>query len=76
MAQYGLPGLVLLLGLYGASARQAIRHPPPFAMLAVGVLLAYAAGNLFNSFMLDFSERICFAWSLGILLSLKASQRA
>lgn len=69
MAQYGLIGLAALLGLYGACGRQARRQPAPFAMLATGILLAYVAGNLFNSFMLDFSERVFFAWSLGLLLS-------
>lgn len=72
MAQYGVVGLVFLLGLYGACHVQARRQAVPFAMLGTGVLLAYIAGNLFNSFMLDFSERVFFAWSLGVLLSHKA----
>ena len=75
-AQYGLVGLVFLLGLYGACGRQAWRQPAPFAMLGSGVLLAYIAGNLFNSFMLDFSERVFFAWGMGVLLSHKTSRSA
>jgi O-antigen ligase len=68
-AQYGLIGLAVLLGFYTACGLQASRQPQPFAKLAMGVLLAYLAGNLFNSFMLDFSERVFFAWSMGLLLS-------
>lgn len=68
-AQYGFVGLVILLGLYATVAWQAARQASPFSILAIGVLLAYVVGNLFNSFMLDFSERVFFAWGMGVLLS-------
>ena len=68
-AQLGVFGLALLLGLYAIYWRQAGRLTPPFQQIARGVLLAFLVGNLFNSFMLDFSERMFFAWISGVLLA-------
>ena len=73
-AQYGLIGLVVLLGFYAVCGHQASQLPVPFSVLATAVLLAYLVGNLFNSFMLDFSERIFFAWSMGLLMSSAVSR--
>lgn len=75
-AQYGLFGLGMLLALYGACFYQARQQSVHFAILGSGILLAYAAGNLFNSFMLDFAERVFFVWGLGVVLSQQALQPA
>lgn len=68
-AQYGLPGLLLLLTLYAACWRAAAPLPAPQRQAVRGVLLAFLVGNLFNSFLLDFSERLFFAWACGVLLA-------
>lgn len=68
-AQYGLPGLAALLCFYALYWRQAARLEPPWAEIARTLLLTYAIGNLFNSFMLDFSERLLFVWLAGVLFA-------
>ncbi len=74
-AQFGLPGLILLLLLYVTLWRSSARLPESLRHIARGVLLAYLIGNLFNSFMLDFSERLFFAWICGVLFGIRASQK-
>jgi hypothetical protein len=74
-AQLGLIGLLALLGVYAACWRSAAMLQAPFSQLLIGVVLAYVVGNLFNSFMLDFSERLLFVWAIGILLSHKAAEQ-
>jgi len=69
MAQLGPAGLAALLFLYVAFWRQAGKLAPPFQEVARGVLLAVLVGNLFNSFMLDFTERMFFAWIGGVLFA-------
>ena len=68
-AQLGLVGLGFLIWVYALYWRAAGRLDPPFAELARGLLLAMIIGNLFNSFMLDFTERTMFAWLSGVLLA-------
>ncbi len=67
-AQFGVVGLIMLLILYAAHWRTAGALSLPFRDIARGVLLAFLVGNLFNSFMLDFTERMFFAWISGVLL--------
>lgn len=74
-AQFGLPGLALLLLLYVTLWRSSARLPDNLRHIARGVLLAYLVGNLFNSFMLDFSERLFFAWICGVLFGIRASHK-
>lgn len=68
-AQLGVAGLAVLLWMYAVYWRQAGRLEPAFRQIARGVLLAMLVGNLFNSFMLDFTERLFFAWISGVLLA-------
>ena len=68
-AQLGLAGLAVLAWLYLTYWRQAARLTAPFRQIARGVLLAMLLGNLFNSFMLDFTERMFFAWISGVLFA-------
>ena len=68
-AQLGIPGLVVLLALFVTLWRVASRLSPAEQLLARGLLLAYGVGNLFNSFMLDHTEKVLFAWAIGLLYS-------
>ncbi|MCX7179215.1 MAG: O-antigen ligase family protein [Proteobacteria bacterium] len=67
--QLGLAGLAGLAWLYLVYWRQAARMDAPFQQIARAVLLAVLVGNLFNSFMLDFTERMFFAWISGVLFA-------
>ena len=49
--------------------RMARRLPFPEQVLARGLVLAYLAGNLFNSFLFDHTEKLLFAWAIGLLFS-------
>ena len=69
MAQLGMAGLVVLIFLYAVFWRQAGKLGAPFQQIARGVLLAFLVGNLFNSFMLDSTERMFFAWVCGVLFA-------
>lgn len=68
-AQLGILGLLALLSLHFIFWSQARRLTAPFACIGGGVILAYLVGNLFNSLLIDFSERILFFWAMGCLLS-------
>lgn len=68
-AQLGIVGLGFLIWVYALYWREAGQLDPPFAEIARGLLLAMVIGNLFNSFMLDFTERTLFAWLSGVLLA-------
>lgn len=68
--QVGLPGLVLLLLLFGTQLRLAAELPDATdRILARGVVLAVAIGCLFNSLLLDHAEGLFYAWASGILFS-------
>lgn len=71
-AQFGALGLAMLLAFYYTCWREIRRQTPFIAHLGCGVLYAYLVANLFNSFMLDFSERFFFALMLGCLLSIQS----
>ena len=68
-AQFGIPGLIALLALFVILWRTAHRLPPAEQLLARGLVLAYLVGNLFNSFLLDHTEKLLFAWAIGLLYS-------
>lgn len=68
-AQLGLPGLAILLAMFVVLWRAASRLPPAEQTLARGLLLAYAVANLFNSFLLDHTEKLLFGWAIGLLYS-------
>ena len=67
LARLGPAGLAVLLFLYAVFWWQAAKLASPFQQIARGVLLAILVGNLLNSFMLDFTERMFFAWIGGVL---------
>lgn len=68
-AQLGLPGLILLLAMFVVLWRTSRRLPLVEQVLARGLVLAYLVGNLFNSFLLDHTEKLLFAWAVGLLFS-------
>jgi len=69
-AQAGLPGLALLLVLFGTAWRLAPRLPTPLERdLARGLVLAVASGCLFNSLLLDHTEGLLFAWMSALLFA-------
>ncbi len=65
--QLGLFGVLALTFLYLRYWQGTRALSPPFLHISQGILLAYLLSNLFNSFMLDFSERIFFVWITGVL---------
>jgi O-antigen ligase len=67
-AQIGLIGLALLLHLFWRQWQLAPRLATPLEThLARGLLLTIAVGCLFNSFLLDHTEGLLFAWMTGLL---------
>lgn len=66
-AQLGLLGFLLIVGLFITIWRSA-KHLPQLEMtLARGLLLAFSSGCLFNSFLLDNTEGLFFAWACAVL---------
>ena len=65
--QFGVFGLAALLGVFIVLWREAAHLVPAEMLLARGVLIAYAIGNLFNSFLFDHAEALFFAWAVGLL---------
>lgn len=67
-SQLGIVGLGLLLLLFYFHWRLAPRLATPLEThLARGLLLTIAVGCLFNSFLLDHTEGLLFAWMTGLL---------
>lgn len=67
--QLGLPGMLLLMAFFMLCWRRAAHLGSRERDLLRGVLLAMATGCLFNSFFLDFTEGLFFAWMVGVLAS-------
>lgn len=70
MAQNGIAGLLLLLHLFWQHWRLAPRLATRLEThLSRGLLLTIAFGCLFNSFLLDHTEGLLFAWMTGLLFA-------
>ena len=66
--QLGLVGLAALLYLFWQHWRESARLASPLEChLARGLVLAIAAGCLFNSLLLDHTEGLLYAWLTGVL---------
>lgn len=66
--QTGLAGLALLMYLFARQFMLAPRLADPLeAHLARGLVIAMAIGCLFNSFLLDHTEGLLYAWLTGLL---------
>ncbi|HES75435.1 MAG TPA: O-antigen ligase domain-containing protein [bacterium] len=74
MIQWGVPGLLLLLGLFVFLARATPVLQPEAAAMMWGVLAAYVLGGLFNSLLLDHREGMMFALLAGLLLAWRKPQ--
>ena len=67
MAQTGVIGLVLFLYLLWRQWQLAPRLPVLESHLARGLVVMVAVGCLFNSFLLDHTEGLLYAWLTGLL---------
>ena len=66
--QLGAVGLVALLAMFAAQWRLATRLPMRAdADCARGLVVAMVVGSLFNSFLLDHTEALFYAWLTGLL---------
>ncbi len=68
--QLGVPGLAAILLFFGIMLRASFGRPVPIAILLRGQWVVFAAGCLFNSYLLDFAEGYAMVLSAGILLPL------
>ena len=69
-AQNGVIGLLLLLHLFWRHWRLAPQLATPLeTRLARGLLLTIMLGCLFNSFLLDHTEGLLYAWMTGLLFA-------
>lgn len=76
MVQLGLVGLAALLYLFVTQWRLAPRlASPQECRLARGLILMMAVGCLFNSWLLDHTEGLLYAWLTGLLFTGLQSQR-
>jgi len=67
-AQTGVVGLALLLHLFWQHWRLSARLATPLEThLARGLVITIAVGCLFNSFLLDHTEGLLYAWFTGLL---------
>lgn len=67
-AQSGIPGLLLLLALYGVIWHTARNFGSRLERdLARGVVLTIAISGLFNAVLLDHTEGALFAWAIALL---------
>ena len=69
LTQIGFFGLLTFLWLNYVVWVESSRLERPWRLWVRGIILAYAAANLFNSMLLDFSEGIFFSASLAIAFS-------
>ncbi len=70
LVQLGITGLVMLLALFWVPWRTAPQLPTTHEQqLARGLVLTIAAGCIFNSLLIDHTERLLFAWGLGVLFA-------
>jgi O-antigen ligase len=68
-AQLGVPGLAALLAMFAAMWWQARRLAAPHRLAARGLVLTIAVGSLLNSFLIDHTEGLLFAWMAGLLFA-------
>jgi O-antigen ligase len=70
LVQLGLIGFVALLALFWVPWRVAPLLPTwQETQIARGLVLTIAAGCVFNSLLIDHTERLLFAWGLGVLFA-------
>ena len=68
-AQLGAIGLLALVAMFAVMWWQAGRLEPPARVAARGMVLTIAVGCLLNSFLIDHTEGLLFAWMAGVLFA-------
>ncbi len=68
-AQLGALGLFALIAMFAVMWRQAVRLDPPERAAARALVLTIAVGSLLNSFLIDHTEGMLFAWMAGVLFA-------
>jgi len=68
-AQLGAVGLLALVAMFAVMWWQAGRLDPPARVAARGLVLTIAVGSLLNSFLIDHTEGMLFAWMAGVLFA-------
>jgi O-antigen ligase len=68
-AQLGVVGLLALVAMFAVMWLQAGRLEPPARVAVRGLVLTIAVGCLLNSFLIDHTEGMLFAWMAGVLLA-------
>jgi O-antigen ligase len=68
-AQLGVVGLLALVAMFVVMWWQAGRLEPPVRVAVRGLVLTIAVGSLLNSFLIDHTEGMLFAWMAGVLLA-------
>ena len=68
-AQLGAVGLLALVAMFAVMWRQAGQLEPAARVAARGLVLTIAVGSLLNSFLIDHTEGMLFAWMAGVLLA-------
>ena len=68
-AQLGAVGLAALLAMFAVMWWQAERLDAPARVAARGLVLTIAVGCLLNSFLIDHTEGLLFAWMAGVLFA-------
>jgi O-antigen ligase len=68
-AQLGAVGLLALVAMFAVMWWQAGWLEPPARVAARGLVLTIAVGSLLNSFLMDHTEGMLFAWMAGVLLA-------
>lgn len=74
--QLGIAGLLLLVALFAVAYRSAARLQEPEALLARGVVVAFAVGCLFNDFLMDSTEGHLWALLGGALFGAPRASHA
>ncbi|NDU92023.1 MAG: O-antigen ligase family protein [Ferrovum sp.] len=68
--QLGVTGLVVILLFFGIMLRASFGQSTPTGILLRGQWVVFAAGCLFNSYLLDFAEGYAMTLTAGILIPL------
>jgi len=68
--QFGLLGLAAVLAVFVVQWRLAWQLASPAdTQLVQGLIILMAVGSLFNSFLLDHTEALFYAWLTGLLFA-------
>jgi O-antigen ligase len=70
MAQVGVVGVGLLVWLFAQQWRSAlVATDKTYGLLGRGVVVTMAVGSLFNSLLIDHTEKLLYCWFSGLVYS-------